>query len=203
MAETIDGAIEKLRTEIAVHRQQMCDKMRTINTLCGLVGREPMFSATDLDDSSSASPVTRDAYYGQDIADVIEDILRRRKAAGKGAATVNEIYEAMQSGGFRFSAKSDDNAKRGLYISLGKNPKFHKVPDGSYGLTAWYPAIKAAKQKNGGTEKTEDGAATDVPDLDAADLDLSGVFDSAEAEPAIVGAAGDADEPAERPKKPR
>jgi hypothetical protein len=54
----------------------------------------------------------------------------------------------MVKGGYHFEAKNDVNARRGLYISLAKNTTtFHKLPNGNYGLVAWYPAVREQRSK--------------------------------------------------------
>src|SRR5258708_39139609 len=149
MSETLESALERVRLRIESLKRDTKDQMRAANVLCGLIPCEPLYSVAEIEDEVGAAPVTSDLYYGQDTPDVIEDILRRRKASGKGAASVADIFEAMKNGGFEFTAANDENAKRGVYISLGKNPKFHKLPNGSYGLRAWYPAVKESRSKNG------------------------------------------------------
>ena len=81
-------------------------------------------------------------------ASAVREILEMRKAGGLGAASVNEIYDMLVTGGFHFDAKDDENAKRSLRISLTKNSAlFHRVPNGQYGLLSWYPAVKTPKDK--------------------------------------------------------
>jgi hypothetical protein len=183
MSENIESAIDEVQQRIVALQKEVTAQKRAVNILCGIVGREPLYAGADIEESHHQTATTRDLYYGQDIADVIEDILRRRKQASKGSATVSEIYDAMKAGGFRFDAKNDDNAKRGVYISLGRNAKFHKLPDGSYGLALWYPAIKVKKAKNG--DDAEGDEVKDKPEADSETADVA-TNDGAVAEPDAV-----------------
>lgn len=51
-----------------------------------------------------------------------------------------EILKGLEAGGFDFRAVGwkDNDRLRSLAIGLSKNPKFHKLPSGPYGLTSWY-----------------------------------------------------------------
>lgn len=157
MSDKIESAIEEVVKIVETQEREIREKKRVVNSLCALVGKGPRYTDEELTTSGQMQAVATDEYYGREVSDVIEDILKRRKAAGgNGPASVAEIYEAMKAGGYRFNAKSDENAKRPLYISLGKNPKFHRLPNGDFGLTAWYPAIREAKPKNVGRSTAPD-----------------------------------------------
>lgn len=85
--------------------------------------------------------------------------LERRQTANLGPATVGDIYDALVAGGYKFEAKNDDYAKRGLYQALTKNvAMFHRLPNNMYGLLAWYPNVKAQKVKKAEVEADGDAA---------------------------------------------
>ena len=99
--------------------------------------------------------VRGDEYYGRALATVIAEILETRNKKGMGPATIREIYEEMQNGGYRFDAKDDDLAMRGITISMRKNVvKFHRLPSGKFGLTEWYPDLKERKEETVPTKTT-------------------------------------------------
>lgn len=80
-----------------------------------------------------------------------------RRALGSGPATPKEIYEAIVAGGFQFEAKTADIAMVGLRALLRKRTAFfHKLPNGTYGLTSWYPDAKKPK-----SSETDDDEADD------------------------------------------
>src|SRR5262249_13053740 len=125
-----------------------------------------------------------DEYYGKPLTGAVRIILEARRAVGRGPATIAEIYEQMLAGGYRFNAKSDENAKRALRIALVKaSHTFHRIPSsGKFGLLEWYEAIKASKSTGG--KDRDDGL-----DLDDAELaDASAEADAAaEEEEEIAG----------------
>jgi hypothetical protein len=166
--KTIDTALEKLREQEA----QVLETKKLVNSLCKWTGQPEMF--TDLDIPAQAAPVTAfqcDAFYGQPMSTVVRKILEARRAKGNGPASVNEIYEAMVAGGYKFDTDKPENAKRMLRISLTKNSAtFHKLPGGNYGLREWYPAIKDVKPKTSAGAATENGAPVEG-------ADAAGVFD--------------------------
>jgi len=79
-----------------------------------------------------------DEYYGKPLATVITEVLQKRKQANLGSATLDELFSELISGGFKFAGKNDGIQKRGLAISMSKNPKFHGLDNGTWGLKAWY-----------------------------------------------------------------
>ena len=69
-----------------------------------------------------------------------------RRAQNLGAATNREIYDSLMAGGYEFDTKSEDIAQKSLRNSLAKNTAlFHKLPNGQFGLLAWYPNVKKPK----------------------------------------------------------
>src|SRR5258708_4864464 len=133
MSGTFDSAIEMALATIAQLEQQIAQHKTTINGMCVLANRAPMFA--DVGGTSASAPLRDDEFYGKPLATAVKDVFDRRKASGNGAATVAEIYDMLVRGGFHFATKNSENAKRNLYQNLSKNSKFHKLPNGSYGLT--------------------------------------------------------------------
>jgi len=48
--------------------------------------------------------------------------------------------------------------KRGVAITLAKNPQFHRLPNGDIGLLAWYPNIKKAKESKPADDSEDETA---------------------------------------------
>jgi hypothetical protein len=131
--------------------QQVADKKRTANDLCRLLDVAPMFH--DVDSATTGASTRPDEFYGRPMPDVIRAILEKRKRANQGAATVAEIYDAMEKGGFNFQATKPEYAKRGIYGILGGDETFHKLPGGEYGLLEWYPAAKPRREEGASKPK--------------------------------------------------
>jgi hypothetical protein len=158
MTKTLDQAIEELVAEIATAESSIRDKKKTVNTLCGVAGRDDLYV---LDTAEVAVPtrIRPDQFYGQALATAVRTILEMRKAQNLGAATVKEIFEALTAGGYTFNTKSDDVAHASLRNSLSKNTTtFHKLPNGRFGMLSWYPNARPARaaSSNGGTTDADD-----------------------------------------------
>lgn len=143
MAEvTVAETIEKLSAEIASDEAATRKKKETVNTLCTVIGRPPAY-AIEAAATSIPTSIRSDQFYGQPLASAVRTILEMRKQRGLGAATNNEIYEALTAGGYEFDTKSEDIARKSLRNSIAKNTAlFHKLPNGQFGLLSWYPNVK-------------------------------------------------------------
>jgi hypothetical protein len=142
--ESFDRVIEMLKHKVEVKEKELIDAKKAVNQFCVLVGENPAY---DIDESVESSGINLSLkgheYYMQPLAKVINDILKR----ANGPATIKEIYDQMVAGGYKFDAKNDDNAQRGVRISVMKNvAKFHKLPNGKFGLTEWFPELKESKE---------------------------------------------------------
>jgi len=90
--------------------------------------------------------IRSDQFYGQPLASAVRTILEMRRQQNLGVATNNEIYDSLIAGGYQFHTKSEDVARASLRNSLSKNTvTFHKLPNGQFGLLAWYPNARAAR----------------------------------------------------------
>lgn len=168
MTKTLDQAIEEIVGQIGKLEADIRDKKNTVNTLCGVAGRDPMYTL-DAPEAAVPNRIRSDQFYGQALATAVRTILEMRKQQNLGAATVKEIFEALSAGGYTFNTKSDDVAHASLRNSLSKNTvTFHKLPNGRFGMLSWYPNPKSARAaaNNGAadaddTEDAETETATD------------------------------------------
>jgi hypothetical protein len=163
MTKTVDQAIDELQGEIAALNAQVRNKKQAVNTLCTVVGKPPAY-ALDADDAAAVPTAIRsDQFYGQALTPSVRTILEMRRAANLGAASNNEIFDALTAGGYQFNTKSDVVARASLLSSLSKNtPVFHKLPNGKFGLTAWYPNASNGKPSKGSSSSDEE--ANEVAD---------------------------------------
>jgi len=146
--DDLQTAIEVLKLKIRAREEDVARLKRTVNELCADAGQPPQYAVTTPDAAGEVAILRSDTFYGQTISGAAKVYLEMRKSAGRGAASVNEIYQALRDGGYKFEAKDDENAKNGLRISLRKNSSvFHRLPNGDYGLLVWYPNAKPPKDK--------------------------------------------------------
>lgn len=150
MSDHIQKTIADLTDRLRTAEEQVISIKRMINELCKLGGAPEQFSPEELSHKQNVRTIRSDQFYGRKMAPVIREYLEMRKASGQGAAKFSEIYSALISGGYEFDTRNEEIAKASLRSAIGKNPIFHRLPNGDYGLTVWYP--KAKKEKNGAIE---------------------------------------------------
>ncbi len=144
-------AIDRLVAEITSRDSETADMKRMVNKLCGFAGLPARYADPGPDGGGGSydGVLKADQFYGKPLATAVREYMEMRGApstGGRGAATVKEIFAALKEGGFAFDTKNDDNAMRGLRISLAKNSvTFHKLPNGQFGLLSWYPSAKPPK----------------------------------------------------------
>jgi hypothetical protein len=150
VSEHLQLSIADLQAQITADEQRLADDKRLVNRLCEKAGVPALYQIAESETAITAG-IRADEFYGRPLATVIREVLQKRRAVNAGPAAVQDIYDALKSGGYAFNTKNDENAKRGLYISLSKNTgTFHKLPNGLYGLLEWYPdAPRQRETKNG------------------------------------------------------
>lgn len=154
MSEEVLKTIELVQGQIRELEGQLVKKRRIVNDLCPLAGRQPIYPDSDFSDQSGTRP---DEYYGVPLTDAMQRVLEKRRHLG--AASVNDLYDALKAGGYSFKTSNEENAKRGVYGILSKNPGiFHKLPSGLYGLIEWYPEAKRAYERSQANGKPHDAA---------------------------------------------
>ena len=92
--------------------------------------------------------IRRNAFFGRPLATCVREYLEMKKDKPVKEASLLEIVEALKAGGFdldKISEKADD-AKRGVAITLAKNPQFYRLPNDDWGLLAWYPNVRRSKE---------------------------------------------------------
>jgi hypothetical protein len=147
MTDDLNPAITKLEQALADVERKANGLRDAINLLCEQAGLPPRYSAsTGVDGGPKITSIKPDTFYGKKQQTAIREYLEMRKRAGDGPATPRQIFDALKDGGYQFEAKQDDVALIGLRALMRKRTNFfHKLPNGSYGLTSWYENIKAAK----------------------------------------------------------
>lgn len=161
--ENILNTIEVLAGKVALKEEEANKLKKLVNELCAEIG-EPLRYAHIAESGAGISSIRSDQFYGQPITAAIRDYLKLRESAKLGAASINEIYAAIKEGGFKWDTKNEMNAKIGVSNTLRKSSSiFHKLPNGRYGLLAWYPSAKsngesAQAKKAEKAEKPANGA---------------------------------------------
>jgi hypothetical protein len=155
MAHDLDPAIATLERRREEALQNVAELERTINMLCKEAGQPPRYAETTTSSGAKLIQISDDTFYGQKQTPAMRTYLEMRRAQGVGPATVREIYEAIKSGGYVFEAKEVETALVGMRALLRTQPQvFHRLPQGTWGLTAWYPDAKKPKEDEKPKKKT-------------------------------------------------
>lgn len=160
MSEQIMSTIEVLSAKVKTKEEEANSLKKLVNQLCVELG-QPIRYENISDVSQGISSLRSDQFYGQALSTAVRNYLEMRKVANLGAATVAEIFKALRDGGFKSETKDEENAKNTLRIALRKNSSiFHRLPNGEYGLFAWYPSAKPQSSKEEEDGEKESGAKT-------------------------------------------
>jgi hypothetical protein len=155
MSDYLRKAIEDLERKLQAHLDEASETKKAINLLCKQLGEPPRF-----EDVSSGiikgSSVRADQFFKKPLATAVREYLEMKGSA----ATVDEIYDALQRGGFEFVGKSEGIKKRGLQISLAKSRRifdYLKASD-TFGLWKFYGGRPSIGKEDNGEETVSDGS---------------------------------------------
>lgn len=154
-------AITILERKVSEAERKVNELLSALNVLRAEAGLSPRNSNGGGDDFSQSraegtaiTQIKPDTFFGQRQQSAMRMYLQMRKAQNLGPAKPREIYDALVSGGYQFEAKDAEIALVGMRALLRKRTEtFIKLPNGTYGLLAWYPNAKRSKPAaSAGTE---------------------------------------------------
>jgi hypothetical protein len=153
MSDHILKTIEQAKEELRKQEEAVSTTKKLINQLCAFGGMPPIFSDAELQ-STLAQPaaVRRNSFFGKPLATCVREFLEMRKDKPVKEASLSEILEALKDGGFDLDriSKDKDGVRRGVAITLAKNPQFIRLPNDDWGLLAWYPNVRKSKPDGNG-----------------------------------------------------
>lgn len=157
MKAELSPAVESLRNQLREQEAEVSETKKMINALLRRMGDDPEFPDVQVGQLPLHGAMRPDLYYGKGFATAAQEFLERRKQA----CSAEEIMGALEQGGFDFktlSWKDKKNWPRLTAISLAKNnQKFHKLPNGTFGLLSWYPDMAKRNENEGQPEKKKRG----------------------------------------------
>lgn len=177
MTDQLKAAIEVLEQQIADKRREISDLERSINTLRRAMGLDPLYESTDKDQSAAVRGPRPDEYFRLPAATAVERYIEHRGHA----CSQDEILEALKAGGFDFEGAGwkPKDRRRSLAITLSKNPRFVKLPNGTIGLASMYPELKkgnrSAASKNDQVRDGEVNEGTNGFEADGKDGPRTGL----------------------------
>src|SRR6266571_1547810 len=142
MNAEILNTVEVLTNKIRAKEEEANKLKKLVNELC--IEAEIEIRYPDISElGNTLSAIRSDQFYGQTLTAAIRNYLERRKASALGAASVTEIYKAIKAGGYKFETNNDENQRISVGNALRKTSSiFHRLPNGYFGLLAWYPSAK-------------------------------------------------------------
>lgn len=152
MPNDLEPAVAAMQRYLDEQLQGVAETKRMINKLLQMSGQAEMYPESE---SEHSGYVRSDQFYGKGVATASAEYLAIRKQA----CQPDEILNALHSGGFDFSLMGwrEDDRLRSLAISLAKNTgaagKFHRLPNGSFGLRIWYDKEFLEKAAAGAPEE--------------------------------------------------
>jgi hypothetical protein len=156
MENALQQVLADVEAKIKALLEEITKLKKTANNLADMAGETPIYSDIDIDQDTSAGvgPNRSDAYYGKKLATACREYLEFRRKA----VPVEEILSGLIQGGFDFDALdwSASTRLRALAMSMAKNTAvFHRLPNSTWGLLAWYPAAtekRTGNAKGGGKQ---------------------------------------------------
>ncbi|OGU30039.1 MAG: hypothetical protein A2057_13395 [Ignavibacteria bacterium GWA2_35_9] len=146
MSTDIKSAIESLYSEMGTINNRLNEIKKSINALSVLIGEEAPFSNAEISSIGYTTNIRPDQFFGKGLATAVKEYLKIRGRA----STVQEIYEALKTGGYEFTGSRAENIlQRNLAISLSKNSNdfVYVKSSNSYGLWEFYPEKQREKKK--------------------------------------------------------
>ena len=165
--------LEKIHQKIVSLKTEIKKNQMGANAIAALEGIPEPYPNIGEDDGVVVTTFGKDDFYGQPMATCVRRILEARKVTKAGPATVNDIHAALIDGGYAFDTKDDLTARNSLRVGLTKNPQFHKLPSGLWGLLAWYPKARTKTVTSGKNEQDE-ADAEDVTEPEAVNSEAKG-----------------------------
>lgn len=167
---------KRLAADLAADRE---DK-NAANVLCKMAGMPELYKVDGPLEGTGTPPPTPlkfrvDQFVGLELSEAVTAYLEARKASGtvEGPATIDEIYDGLLAGGYKFGGTTENpaNHKRAMNIALTRNTaQMHKINENTFALRRWYgmrAARKMAPTSMGGLRTdSQPTAAQTVPDED-------------------------------------
>jgi hypothetical protein len=169
MSDALKQAVDEIEAKITGHLAEVADLKRAANALCRIIGRDPLYPDADQEQTAATGPSRPDVYYGKPLTTAAREFLEFRKRA----CAPEEILKGMEQGGFDFDGLGwkGEHRLRSLSVSLSKNTAvFRRLPNGMFGLNAWYTDTPKRKGKG----SAGDGTPTPAPDAAKQEPEMNG-----------------------------
>lgn len=157
--QLLDAAIR----EVEAAEEELQSLKRAANAFAKRAGAELPYPDVDASTSNRAGAlnVRPDQFVGQSAPAAAARAFLELRGAQRGAAGIDDIFDALRRGGYSFEQRTDAEAKAALKVALAKDTNVHRIDNGaygvSYGLLSWYPGVTR--------ERREPQAQSEAPPL--------------------------------------
>lgn len=155
MSEYLRKAIDEMEKKLQEQMNEVAETKKAINLLCRRLGEAPRFEDVVAESVKGSAYIRPDQFFNKPLATAVREYLQLRG----NAATVDEIYEALERGGFEFVGKNEAIKQRGLQISLSKSRKlfaYLKASD-TFGLWEFYGGRPKGRDETDKDIESENG----------------------------------------------
>lgn len=166
-------ALEEDLVEAERHVNALLSAVNVLRAKAGLPPRTPSDGGggasqqgqpSSPESSAVLTQIKHDTFFGKRMGTAAREFLEMRKAQGQGPAKAREIFDALTAGGFQFNTKDDATSLVSLRNTISKNSAmFVKLPNGMFGLKAWYPGARPQQNKSN-KQAVEEEEIEIVPD---------------------------------------
>jgi hypothetical protein len=147
-------AIDFINDKIAEHEREIVQLKTAANSLAAVAGLPAPHA--DVGGATTGTggrlAIRPDQFTAAAAPSVAARAYLELRGKERGAASADEIFDALMTGGYPFEQKDDRDAKSGLRIALGKDRQITALRNGFYGLAAWYPNLKREARGKPGAE---------------------------------------------------
>lgn len=147
MSNNLQNAVEEMQTTLQAKLDEVVDLKKAINTLCGIMGQEPLYADVEEEQAKGMKgPARPDMYFNKPVATAARMYL---ESVGH-AVQSEDIIKGLEAGSFDFKALgwTEKTRLRNLSISLAKNTSvFKRLPGGMFGLVKFYDDDKPRRQR--------------------------------------------------------
>jgi hypothetical protein len=178
--EQVKPLLEPLVSKIAERQKRLSaelaadhEEKNAANVLCRMAGMAEMYKLDGTVDGAPKPPPAplkfkMDQFVNMDLSVAVAEYLEARKASGtvEGPASIDDIYEGLLSGGYKFGGSTENpaNHKRAMNIALTRNTaQMHKINENTFGLRRWYGMRAPRKTTTSSKEGNENPAGAPEP----------------------------------------
>jgi len=154
-------ALDLMREKVEEAEALVRERKRAANVMASALGLDVPYESVEHEAASVGTRlrVKPDEFASFTTPSAAAHRLLEIRGKERGATTLDDAFETLTAGGYRFDTRDPEQGKAGLRIALGKDVRFHRLANGYYGLATWY-GVKPSKTAKRGKGVAPDEATT-------------------------------------------